>query len=429
MTGHIKYILLVLIILVFSGFAQDSTGQVKLSNRVLLTIEQPEDDISANRRAALATEAIEDVMADPQAKLDLIEIDTSDNSYHIKYKGLQILHVLPQDTIGTGKTLDKLANDWYWEIRRAIASERESSFSFLNIGKFVLVALFPFLVILVYVAISKLFRQISKAVVKSEGVVFKKITLFKLGFIPTKLQVNITLKILIFFKWVTIALIYYAMVLLFLMLFPPTKIYTNIIIDASFRWLSKIGDVLVNIGKFIVAGFLLFILARILTYIVEFIYRHYKNSPSSTRIPDGALLPIKKLTKILISVLFIVALVAVIPGHGEYVALGILLIFTVFISIALLPFLTSAFSSLILHLIKHLKAGDVIRIDDAIGRIIKIGVIFTTIELEDNSQMSFMNYSLIKKSFIQIPQKTDTDQIESESQTDNGEESNSDEVQ
>jgi small-conductance mechanosensitive channel len=188
----------------------------------------------------------------------------------------------------------------------------------------------------------------------------------------------------------------YAMIYVFFTLFPATQQYSQMLLSTSLDWLKKLVGILFDLLKFAVAGFFLYLAARILWAIVDMIFRHYEENPNSTRIPDAAISPLKRLFKALIVMSFVIALVAVIPGPGEYLAFGLFLLAGVFIGISALPYISGIFAGLAMLLARKIKIGDKIRIDEIEGKVDMIGIVWTRIVTDDNREIVFFNSKIIQ---------------------------------
>lgn len=398
-------IFVLLFLAVITAFGDEADSCVRIGQSVLFCLNSSEGNLSPAQRASIASRAIADIMTDRDGEMDSLRIEQRDSVFSIVYHGklngksgrtLRVINVIPADTIGTGIELSKLANDWYWDIRKGISSERQRSLSFDNLAKLALGVLFPFLVLILYYLIDKLFRRASKSVVQHEGVGFRGISIGKMVIIPARLEVSIILKFLLILKWVIIALAMYAMIYVFFTLFPATQQYSQMLLSTSLDWLKKLVGILFDLLKFAVAGFFLYLLARILWAVVDMIFRHYEENPDSTRIPDAAISPLKRLFKALIVMSFIIALVAVIPGPGKYLAFGLFLLAGVFIGISALPYISGIFAGLAMLLARKIKIGDRVRIDEIEGKVDMIGIVWTRIITDNGREIVFFNSKIIQ---------------------------------
>jgi len=398
-----RFVIILLCLVPLAAFAVDSTACIKIGNEILFCINQPEGSLKSQQRAQIATNAIEDIMTGG-GSLDSIKIVECDSQFVIVYKksasdSMQVISVLPADTFGTGKTIEELSQDWYWKIRRGIAGERERSLSAGTIAKLALGVLFPVFLILAYILIHRIYTSLAKSTVKCEGTAFRGITIKGAEFIPSRLQVNIVLKLLFALKWIVVVIVFYVMILGFFTLFPPTKTYTDVILATSLNWLGVVGNVLIDVAKFLIAGAALYIIARILWGLVDIIFRHYEVSSETTKIPLLALASLKRFFKLVIAFFFAVGLVAVVPGHGEYVALAMLLLATIFLGIAVLPFITSIFAGLAFALFRGIKFDDTITVGKATGKLKAIGLVWSSLSDEQGEEILFMNTALLRPIF------------------------------
>lgn len=400
-----KYIFAILLVIatITLGAAPDSC--VRIGQTVLFCLTAFEGNLSPSQRAAIATRAIENVMTDPDGELDSLRIEGEDSLYSIIYHGIlngkkgqsmRVINIVPQDTFGTGKSPAELADKWYWDIRKGISSERQRSWSFDNLAKLALGVLFPFLVLILYYLIDKAYRTISKSVVRREGVTFRGIRIGKMEIIPPRLQISIILKFLLVLKWVIIALALYAMIFVFFTLFPSTQQYSQLLLETSIEWLKRLGHILVDVLKFAIAGLALYVIARILWAIVDMVFRHYEESPDSTKIPDAAILPLKGLFRAVIVTTFIISLVAVIPGPGEYMAFGLFILAGVFLGIAALPYIGSVFAGLAILLARKIQIGDKIEVDGVEGYVKSVGIVWTRIVTESSQEHLFFNTKVVQ---------------------------------
>ncbi len=404
-----KILLITIFLAAFFTLGAESDSCVRIGQTELFCIGSADGNLAPAQRASIATRAIEDIMTDRDGELDSLKKEGSDSLFTIVYRGklggksnqiLRVIDVVPDDTVGTGKTLAKLADDWYWTIRKGISSERQRSLSFDNLAKLALGVLFPFLVLILYYLIDKLYRTLSKSVVRRDGVNFKGIKIGKMEIIPPRLQVQIILKFMLILKWVIIALAMYAMIYVFFTLFPTTQQYSQMLLDTSIEWLKKLVNILLDVLKFAIAGFFLYLLARILWAIVDMVFKHYSDNPGATRIPDDAISPLKRLFRAIIVLVFVIALVAVIPGRGEYLAFGLFILAGVFLGISSLPYIAGIFAGLAMVLARKIKIGDRVRIGELEGRVDMMGIVWTRVITDDGEEVVLFNTKIIQASLI-----------------------------
>jgi len=404
-----KTLFLIILLAAVCVLGAESESCVRIGQTELFCISAADGNLAPAQRASIATRAIEDIMTDRDGELDSLKKEGSDSLYTIVYRGtlqgkshqvLRVINVVPEDTAGTGQTLARLADKWYWDIRKGISSERQRSLSFDNLAKLALGVLFPFLVLILYYLIDKLYRTVSKSVVRRDGVNFKGISIGKMEIIPPRLQVQIILKFMLILKWVIIALAMYAMIYVFFTLFPTTQQYSQMLLDTSVEWLKKLVIILFDVLKFAIAGFFLYLVARILWAVVDMIFKHYEDNPDSTRIPDNAISPLKRLFRAIIALVFVIALVAVIPGRGEYLAFGLFILTGVFLGISSLPYIAGIFAGLAMVLARKIKTGDRVRVDKIEGRVEMIGIVWTRIITDDGEDVVLFNTRIIQAPII-----------------------------
>jgi len=404
-----KYICLSLLIIAALVFGAEQDSCVYVGHTNLFCLQNSDGDLGPVQRASIATYAIESIMTSPDGALDSIKLVKTDSAYSIIFRGkcdgdkqdiIRIIDVLSMDTLGSGMTVDKLANKWYWDIRKGISEERQRSWGFDNLAKLALGILFPFLVLFLYILIDKAYRALAKSVVRREGRTFRGIKFRKVAIIPPQLQVSITLKLLLVIKWVVIALALYAMIFVFFTLFPATQQYSQAILEVSIDWLKKIGHILASVLKFAVVGLVLYVIARIFWAITDMVFRHYEEAPESTSIPNPAIIPLKRLVKALIVLIFVVALIAVIPGPGEYLAFGMFILIGVFVGIAALPFISSVFAGLALLLARRVCEGDRVRLGRIAGKVSNVGIVWTKIKTDSGEEVALFNSMIIREPML-----------------------------
>ncbi len=404
-----KYIFATILVLATITLGATPDSCVRIGQSVLFCLTASEGNLSPPQRAAIATSALEDIMTDPDGELDSLCIEEGDSLYSIVYHGilsgeegqsLRVINIVPQDTFGTGQSPAELADKWYWDIRKGISSERQRSWSFDNLAKLALGVLFPFLVLLLYYLIDKAYRTMSKSVVRREGGTFRGIRIGKMEILPPRLQISIILKFLLVLKWVIIALALYAMIFVFFTLFPTTQQYSQILLETSLDWLKKIGEILVDVLKFAIAGLVLYLIARILWAIVDMVFRHYEEAPETTKIPDAAISPLKRLFKAIIVTIFIISLVAIIPGPGEYLAFGLFILTGVFLGIASLPYIGSVFAGLAMLLARKIQIGDRIRVGGLEGEVEMVGIVWTRILTDSFEELVLFNTKVVQATIV-----------------------------
>lgn len=409
-----KLLLIALLSLSISVLAIDSIGYVSIGKVRLFPVEKPNGKISAERRIEIANESIREIMVDPKAQLDSIIVLNLNNESVIEYRGEKIISVLPQDTVGTGKTIQALANDWYWRIRSGIATERERSMTFGNLLKLIIGFIFPLLVLTAYFLVNKLYRYLNKRIALNEERLFKGVKFRNVQFIPPRLQANIVQKLIFLLKWILLIIVFYLLILVFFQLFPPTKSFIDPIIETSLNWSKGIVGFLGKLAVFILQAFALYIVARILWGLSNIIFKHCESSHEAIRVPESTLDSMRILTKASIVFLYIVGLVAIIPGRGIYIAFGLVFIFVTIIGIAILPLLMSIFAGLALVVFKHLSPGDIIAFGDFKGKVKRIGILWTRIETLDGNELILLNSYLIKHPFAIVNQENPPEKSEPE---------------
>ncbi len=381
------------------AFGAGEKACVKLGQTELFCMEYPGKAATVGKRAQLATNAIERAMADPSMDVDSIVVRREDSVFVVSDGRLRLFTVYPADTIGSGVTVAQLAARWRESTARGIIDERKRSVSAGNLAKLALGVLFPFLIIVAYLLIHRLYTAISKSVVKREGTAFRGIKIRDVEFIPARLQINIILKLLLFFKWLLIVIVFYAMILLFFNLFPATKIYTETILDMSLHWLGSVGKVLIDVAKFVLLAAVFYIAARILWGLADMIFKHYRTSQGTVRIPPEAIDPLRRLAKAIIALLFIVLLAAAIPGPGGYLASSLLLLGFVFVGIAALPFISSALSGFSILILQNIRSGDTIAVGSIRGEVVSVGIIWTKLSIDGETETLVLNKFLLDHPF------------------------------
>ncbi|MCK5832763.1 mechanosensitive ion channel [bacterium] len=393
---------IIILSVLFASIAFCSGSYVHVGQIDLFSIEQAGGGFSSIKRANLATRAIEMVMENPNSSTDSILIANNGSLVTVNFKRTRLFTVHPADTTGTGLTQMELAERWRKATIEGIETERKRSISAGNLAKFALGVLFPFLVIVIYILVQKLYSSLCKSAIKKEGTFFKGISFRNVEVIPAKLQVNIVLKLLVFFKWALLTLIFYVMILVFFNLFPATKIYTEAILETSLHWLRNIGNLMADVLKFIVFSLVFYLIARVLWGLSDMTFRHYATSPTTIKIPQAALEPLRRLTKIIIVFIFLLLLLAAIPGPGNYFALVLFVALLIVTSIAAMPFITSAIAGLSILLTRQIKTEDRVEVDGIIGQVKSIGLLWTTIEIDENKTAILMNHSLLAEKTIRF---------------------------
>ena len=387
--------LILLIILTAAAALSAASNCVRLGESNLFCL-RGENRERASNRAELATAAVEDIMADPELPADSVIARRDNGKVYVVFRDTRIISVLPEDTLGTGKTREELAESWAERISRGIREERSRSLSLGNLGKLALGILFPFILIIAYVLIHKVYKSCSRGVVKREGTSFRGISIRGVEFLPARLQISIILKLFMFIKWALLAVVFYALMLLFFNLFPATTTIAETILQASLESLKSLGAILVDVAKFLLAAFVFYIIARILWALADLIFRHYRDTQGEEggRIPVSVFVPLKRFVKAIIVFLFIVAVVAVIPEGGEYVSLGMLLVAMVFMGIALIPFILSAFAGISIMFTGQFREGDRIRVNSTDGVVVSVGVVWTRINVGGDEIVVMNRYFL-----------------------------------
>ncbi|HHS50509.1 MAG TPA: mechanosensitive ion channel [candidate division Zixibacteria bacterium] len=366
----------------------------------LFTIEQEAGGATAAERARKATQAIESVMSKPDASMDSIYIRDLDSFVAIDFGNSRIFTVYPADTTGKGIPPVALAGQWRQMIIEGIEAERQRSVSAGNIARLALGVLFPLLVLIVYLLVQKLYSGLCNSTVKREGYFFRGIKFRGVEIMPARIQVSILLKIYLFLKWLTLVVIYYAMILLFFHLFPATESSAQSLVETSIAWLKNVGNLLIDVAKFVLLGFVFYIVARAFWGISDMVFRHYESPTTMTKIPEEALAPLRRVTKGIIAFVFIILMVAAIPGSGEYFALGLLVAVFIVVSVAALPFISSGIAGLSIIIRRKIKVGDTISTGGTRGKVLSLGVIWSTLEIENGRQLLIMNKDLLENELI-----------------------------
>ncbi len=383
-----------IILLLVAGVALGSENFVHVGQTKLFAFDHDAGAVTAAMRAQTASAAIEKVMEDPEAETDSIQIRRTNGNLVLSFKHTKLLTVYPIDTTGTGLSQAEIAERWRRIVIDGIESERKRSISAGNLAKLALGVLFPFLVIVAYILIHRLYLWLSKAAVNQEGKLFRGLSVRGTEIMPIKLQIGIALKFLVFLKWALLVVIFYAMILIFFNLFPATKGYTEAILETSINWLRSVGGVLVDVIKFAIFGAVFYIVARLIWGLTDLFFRHYKASPDSARIPPAAVEPLRRIVKGVIVFLYLVVLVAAIPGAGEYYALAILTAVIIITAVAGLPFLRSGITGFSMLFLQKLKVGDEIVYRGGHGVIESVGIVWTTIMFAEGHEMTVLNSEL-----------------------------------
>ncbi len=406
-----KLAILISIVIASVVFGSDARSCVKVGQTQLFCMENPGLATTVENRAQRATEAIEMVMADPDANIDSIVVRQVDSSFVVSLSRIRFFSVYPADTNGTGATVEEIAYRWQKRTVQGIMDERKRSVSTGNLAKLALGLLFPFLIIVAYILIHRLYTSVSKSVVKREGTMFRGMKFRGVEFMPARLQVGIMLKLLLFLKWVIIVIVFYAMILLFFNLFPPTQVYTEAILETSFNWLRSVGGVLIDLLQFVALAVVFYVVARILWGLADMIFRHYRTSPGTVKIPPEAIDPLHRTTKTAITLLYMLVLVAIIPGSNGIFSLALLLVGFVITGIAAMPFIVSGLSGFSILILHKVRSGDEIAVGSIRGTVVDVGVIWTKIAIEDGKEMLFLNKLLLEHPFAigRCSEKDETD--------------------
>ncbi len=381
----------------------NSPAPVIFEGDTLFLIENRIGAFSAKQRADLVQTNIKQLAKLPLAQFDSLTVEVSSNNADVLYRDKVITTVSIADTIGTGQSLEAVAQEHLQVIRAALIKDY-SDFSFGTLAKdigFFLLALLVFT--LVFSVVNRVFNFLRRNLKSLQDTAFfrknKLAVLFKL--ITPETEMGILLFSLRMLRYTALLVFFYFYLPFLFSQLSFTRGFGETLLGYIFQplqfLLSSVISFLPN---------LLFIIIIIVA--VSYLLRGLKHIARQVReekiaiqgfFPDWAT-PTFNLFRVLIIAFTLVVLFPYLPGAGTDAFQGVSVFIGLLLSLGSAGIISNVISGVILIYMRPFKLGDYVNINSTTGSVMSRNLLVTKIRTNKNEEITIPNSILLSGGIV-----------------------------
>jgi small-conductance mechanosensitive channel len=380
---------------------------VTLNDRTLFTLTAGTSAISAQQRASIATQELENIAKDasiPVGAIKWVDLDTRalivaadpDTDEQIL-----IVALTQNDAEATGKSLQTLAADYLGIIQTEITQYRQQhglKARFLRLAGVLLATLG---LALLFHLMHRLFSALKRRIERWRQLESEPITLPLLKLWSKDTLLSFLLRIIRIFRWIFLLIGLYLYFLVLSFLFPATQQLSQAAFTRSYEFIYFIWQSFVEFLPRLLLIALIIVVAYVLIQINKRFFKAVRKGTIS--IPGFYTewaLPTARLIAFFIVAIAATIIVPYLPGYNSLAFRSI----SVFLG-ALLTFggassVSNLISGLFISYSRAFGLGDLIQIDDIVGLVHNLNLLTTQIRTFDGEIVTVPNSVLLTKNIV-----------------------------
>lgn len=348
---------------------------------------------SAQQRAFMAAELIEDLGSRLILKPDSVFIDNSDNVSDIMYDNIVITSLTDRDAMWAGIPQDSLAR----EVRASIVTSLHNLQDEYSLWQFVKRILFLVVIIVAQYFLLRLtgwlFRKLRKRIGRMKDTKrLKPIMIQNYALLDTRREVRVLIMLSNVARWIVIGLQLLISIPLVFAIFPQTEGFAYTVL--GYIW-YPVKSILQGIVEYVPNLFTIAVIWLAIRYLVKF-FKYLGKEIESERLkingfyPDWAK-PTFNIIRFLLYAFMVAMIYPYLPGSDTGVFQGISVFVGLIVSLGSSTVIGNIIAGMVITYMRPFRKGDRIKLDDTVGDIIEKTPLVTRIRTAKNEVVTVPN--------------------------------------
>jgi small-conductance mechanosensitive channel len=333
-----------------------------------------------------------------------------DNDYYVIYRSRTLFVIQPQDTIGTGMSMQGISGKVISKLNENLAS-KSVKFSFLSTVKNIAyTSLVVLVLILIILILNWLFRRIFRYSDSHRARLFKSFKINEYEFLTADREYEVARGILKFLK---IALIIFSFIValpVIFSIFPATEGITRKIIDLIWSPVRNILLAVVNYLPELITIIIIYLIFKYLIRFIRFLSREVENKVLVLPgfYPEWAK-PTYNIVRLLLYAFMFIVIFPYLPGSDSAAFRGVSVFLGVLLSLGSSSVISNIMAGLVITYMRPYKVGDRIKIDDIMGEVVEKSLMTTRINTIKNEDVTIPNSKVLTGYSINYSTPTEKD--------------------
>jgi small-conductance mechanosensitive channel len=390
---------------VLKGVKVDTTvkAPVILDAETLFVVQAGIRGMTAVQRAGTIARRIEGFAEEPSLSVDSIRTVESEASSEILVEDRLLLSIFDIDAALAGRPLGDLSDQHAATIRAAVVRYRESrSQGTLLQGVLLSAAATVLLIVLLRLLSSGLRRLEEVFGSRVHGISVQEHEIIRADWLKTVLRLLIRLG-----RWTIVIILVYAYFQFVLSRFVWTRTIAAGLLDLTLGPLRQLGSGLV---AYLPNLFFLLILALITKYIIRFLRFVFREVESGRMTFPGFYaewaIPTFKIVRVLVVALALVVAFPYIPGSNSPAFQGISIFLGLLLSLGSTSAVANIVAGVILTYMRSFRVGDIVKIQETVGRVIGSDLLVTRIRTFKNVDVTIPNATVLSTHVVNYSVRT-----------------------
>lgn len=370
-------------------------------NDTLFNIYTKTGSFSAEMRARIISERINELADHYTPQTDSIHLDDLENTTDIVFKEIILMSVTNQDALVNNTNRYELA-DTYKAIITNTIIEYNEEVNLKTIAKEASVAILVLIIIsILFFYIVKFFKWTASRIILSENKLLKGIKIKNYTLIDSKNEINALLYLNTAIKWFALFITAYIALPILFGFFPWTKNFVPILLGYILDPIKSIAinfwNYLPNLITILVIVIVFHYINKVLRFLKKEIELGILHLPGFY--PDWAN-PTYQIIRVLLFAFLVVVIFPYLPGSNSPVFQGVSVFLGFLLTFGSAGSLSNIISGIILTYMRLFKLGDRIKINDITGDVIEKSLLVTRIRTIQNEIVSIPNSTIMNSHTI-----------------------------
>lgn len=357
---------------------------------------------TAENRANAIASRIESLYKDPFFKKDSLKLDNSESGVDIVYNSdFVVMSVTDSDGKTMGSSNFELAQKNLAIIQKSILFQKENN-SVQNWSKRLgLVLLLLSLVVVIVVAINKMFRWFQVFLVRRKETYFLGLKIKETYVFSPEKHLEFVLKIVKLIRLVVLIFTFYISLPAFFSVFPETETYATTLLNWIFSPAQAAFMGFIHFLPNLISILVIVILFRFLLKMIKFFVDEIEKGQIKIEgfYSDWAK-PTFNIVKVLIYAFMIVIIFPYLPGSNSPIFQGVSVFVGVLFSLGSSNAIANMIAGLVITYMRPFKIGDYIKIGDVTGTVIEKTPLVTRVRTPKQEDITIPNANVLSSSSI-----------------------------
>jgi small-conductance mechanosensitive channel len=351
---------------------------------------------SPKERANAISSRLLDVIHEEEYYPDSLQAVAVDNDYYVIYRSRTLLVIQPQDTLGTGMTMQEICSKVISRLNEQLAT-KSVKFNFLaTIKNIAYTSLVVLILILIILILNWMFRRVFRYSETHKAKLFKSVKINEYEFLTADREYEVAKGLLKALKIALIIFFFIVALPVIFSIFPATEGITRKIIGYIWSPVRNIIMAVVNYLPKLITVIIIYLIFKYLIRFIRFLSREVENKVLVLPgfYPEWAK-PTYNIVRLLLYAFMFVIIFPYLPGSDSSAFRGVSVFLGVLISLGSSSVISNIMAGLVITYMRPYKVGDRIKIDDIMGEVVEKSLMITRINTIKNEDVTIPNSKVL----------------------------------